>query len=344
MEAMSASRSRLWAVSRRGCPRLSASPFRYQERRSSARRRSLLRSEPLAAGAIMGAALRQNDTLDDSSAAQAWLAFALVHPYMVVVIARLAPEVTIIVERCTAMLYAQGERLHNGVMQRLHFGGRELIGAAQWMDAGAEERFIRVDVANARDYALIQQHLLDLAPAPCQRLAQTPGGELWTQRLRPQSRQCLALSLARPQSDASKLAWIGEKQAPPITQGKADAAILRLVNAGWNGPRCIKRRPSRVPGQRIALPQAAIDPPRAGKQQEIARHAPVNGEHEIPAQIEDEKFAAPAHLFDAPRGNPGEKSGQVRIAHGPRPEHVGPLDRCADDAGTQLARRIFHFR
>src|SRR5713101_6435509 len=72
----------------------------------------------LAARAIMGAALPDNDPLDKCAAARAWLAILLVDAHMIVILASLAPQVAVFAERCSAMLYPQRQRRDDAVMRQ----------------------------------------------------------------------------------------------------------------------------------------------------------------------------------------------------------------------------------
>ena len=163
-----------------------------------------------------------------------------------------------------------------------------------------------------RDDLLVQQHLLNRAFArgetPCQSLHR----KLVTQRFRSQSLQCFSFKLTRPQFDTPKFAWIGIQQTPPISQIERGATIFAGVpfiapfevrgHIEWR-PYRMYCRASSIPGHRIDFPEAGIDLPSGREQQQIARHAAVNSQDQIAAQIQYKKFPPSSDRQNIPPGN-----------------------------------------
>jgi hypothetical protein len=67
------------------------------------------------------------------------------------------------------------KNLPDSAVEAANFYGSEAVGGALGMDTGAKKGFVGVDVAEAADELLIEQHRLDLAATSSQVLFQ-PGG------------------------------------------------------------------------------------------------------------------------------------------------------------------------
>ncbi len=79
-------------------------PSTLMARQYNVRQPSSLPGKLLATGTEVRAALSDDDTLNCRAATHTGFAFLMVDLDMIVVVARLAPEVAVIIERCSAML------------------------------------------------------------------------------------------------------------------------------------------------------------------------------------------------------------------------------------------------
>src|SRR6185312_3273826 len=102
----------------------------------------------------MGPALTHDNAFNRRATAHAGPALLMIHADVIVVVASLTPQVAVLVERCTSMLYAKGQHRNNPLVQSPHLVRCEGIGAAQGMNARVEEGFIRIDVAQAGNHML----------------------------------------------------------------------------------------------------------------------------------------------------------------------------------------------
>ena len=107
------------------------------------------------------------DHLDDRAPARrAGLAGAAVDEEAVLEGAAEAVDVAEVVDRGPARVDPFEQRRDDGVAQALVLLEREPPGGPQRVDAGAEEGLVGVDVADARDAALVEQEGLDRGAAP----------------------------------------------------------------------------------------------------------------------------------------------------------------------------------
>src|SRR5579885_3368695 len=134
----------------------------------------------------MRAALRHNDPYQRRTTAQARCARSLIDRQMIAVAACLAPDVLMATKGGATMLDAQHQHVADGCMQASYFVWRERLRLAQRMNARVKERFIRVDIANARDTRLVEQQRLHLAGASGQKAGKRGRRKLLAERLQPQ--------------------------------------------------------------------------------------------------------------------------------------------------------------
>src|SRR5579885_1278441 len=231
------------------------------------------------------------------------------------------------------------------------------------MDASVKKRLVGVDVANARDNLLSQQHGLDRSLATGEPALQNLNGKFGTQRLRSQASQGLFLAFGRPEFDATKLARVVKKQAPSIHEIETDAAMREfgaiivdhlllahkrqrsLLAPFRGGRRAGKIWSSRIPGPRIRQAPPRIDLPARGQQVEIAGHAPVDRHQQLgclgAAQIKEQVFATPAYLENALAADQRAKGGRVRQTNRALPENMDIVNSSAQHGGAKLARGKF---
>src|SRR5690348_6323999 len=88
-------------------------------RQFNAHQRFLLHIRPLAAWTEVCATLSYNNTLYGGSTAYTRFARLMIDMYMVIVVASLPPEITIVVKRCTTMLNTKSQYSDNSMVKRL---------------------------------------------------------------------------------------------------------------------------------------------------------------------------------------------------------------------------------
>lgn len=135
----------------------------------------------------MGAALGDDEALDERTTALARPPLLLVYVNMIIVVASFAPEIAVVVEGCAPVLDAKRQNGDNPFVQQAHLVQREGCAATLGMDVRVEESLVRVDVSDARDDRLIQQRLLDAGSTLRQRFREVRGREFGAQRFRSQS-------------------------------------------------------------------------------------------------------------------------------------------------------------
>ena len=114
----------------------------------------------LAVAADVGAAAGGDELRDGPAAARARLSLAQVDQELVLHRAALAVRVAVVVDRRALVREPRLERLDDARVQALEVGAAQPAGRLQRMDAGAEQRLVRVDVPDAGDPALVEQERL----------------------------------------------------------------------------------------------------------------------------------------------------------------------------------------
>jgi len=82
------------------------------------------------------------------------------------------------------VLDAAVESITDGPMKAFDLGFGEGVGAAERVDFGGKEAFVRIDIADTRDKGLFEQQRLNLAVPPVQTLGQYGRGEVVFKRFR----------------------------------------------------------------------------------------------------------------------------------------------------------------
>src|ERR1035441_10193409 len=119
----------------------------------------------------MGSAAAYDDPLDGRAADQAWLPAAAVNLVFDLEVAAHAFCIHVVGDGRAAEFDGSAQDGLQGCAQADEFGASEAAGLAAWTDAGAKERLVGVDVANAVEQRLVQQRCLD------RRLAATEEGD-----------------------------------------------------------------------------------------------------------------------------------------------------------------------
>ncbi len=114
----------------------------------------------------MRAALSDHTTGNWGATAFAWIAGAAISAEFVLIGAFLTIGIAIVAQCTAAVAQPGGERSNNCCMKLLDLAAIECIGTAQWVDAGAPECLVGVDIADPRDQCLVEQQGFDGAPPP----------------------------------------------------------------------------------------------------------------------------------------------------------------------------------
>src|SRR4051812_19959716 len=164
------------------------------------------------------------------AADRARLALAAVDEELVLEGALDAVGMAEVVDRRTARAEARLERRDDRVAQRGDLAALQRARAAQRMDAGAKERLVGVDVADARDAALVQQQRLDRR-APLARLqVEVLGREVRAERLDAQAavEELLQRGAAERELAGAEAARVTEAQDVGVVELQAHAGVGRV--------------------------------------------------------------------------------------------------------------------
>ena len=128
-----------------------------------------------------------HDALDRAAATAPLATFAglSISAMMLLESAAFAADIPIIRHRIAAQIYSARQSLFDRREKQFHFGQRNIFHALERVNAGAPQRFVRVDIADAGDYRLIHEDLLDFAMlAKVQSLGESFESEAFLQRFR----------------------------------------------------------------------------------------------------------------------------------------------------------------
>jgi hypothetical protein len=114
-----------------------------------------------------------------------------------------AVDVAEVVDACPLRVDPRTQRLDHAVAQQPCLAQRQAAGGTQRMDPGSEQGLVGVDVADARNPALVEQHRLDRRSAPPQLLAQMLRRELLGEGLEAESRIQELLQSRRTEQERS---------------------------------------------------------------------------------------------------------------------------------------------
>ena len=130
----------------------------------------------------MRAPLADHDAAQRPSAPRTGCAGALIHVEELLHLA-VALGRGVVVDGRAAPLDALGEHLADGQVEAALVIRMKARGSAEWMQSGAPERLVRVDVADTGDERLVKQERLEARPAFAQAAAKRAYRELVRQRL-----------------------------------------------------------------------------------------------------------------------------------------------------------------
>src|SRR5690348_473708 len=120
----------------------------------------------LAARAVEGSALPLPDVPDGCAGDAARIAFAAVHVIVELEVPRLARRIDVVAQRAAALGDGFGEHVAHRVDEAREARLRKPAGGHGGPDAGTEQRFVGVDVADADDEVIVHERLLDRDAAP----------------------------------------------------------------------------------------------------------------------------------------------------------------------------------
>src|SRR5262249_54549226 len=118
---------------------------------------------PLTSRTIVGRAASQADALDGPPAIRTRFAGAAVDAEFLLILSLQAGAANVIADAGAALLDGPGEDFDDRIVQAPRLGGAEVAATAGRMQAGLEERLVGVDVADAGDHALVEEHRVQTA-------------------------------------------------------------------------------------------------------------------------------------------------------------------------------------
>lgn len=131
----------------------------------------------LAARAEVGGAAGEDDALDGGAAFAAGLIFAGVDAVEVLEAAGLAVDINVIAQGAAAVTDGAAEDGLDGAGEAADLLGGEVMGWSEGMDAGGEEGFVHVDVAQAGDEGLVEKSGLDGAAGAMKAIEEFGGSD-----------------------------------------------------------------------------------------------------------------------------------------------------------------------
>ena len=175
------------------------------------------------------------------------------------------------------------------------------------MDARAEERLVRVDVADARDPLLREEEGLDRSTAALRQGAKGLGREVGAERLDPESARKVVLEriLAEQHDARAEAARVREEDMRAVAQLEPHAQVRRC-------------------GALVA-------------EQEVPGHPQVHDEEHLVLELADEVLAAAPEALDPPAGDGVLELRRRRRLAPARIEDVHPLEDPALERGRQMA-------
>src|SRR5918992_110747 len=188
----------------------------------------------LATGTDVCSAARGAQLPDRRAAARAGLALARMHEEAVLEGALGAVHVAVVVDRGALGVYARLERRHHRLPERLDLRALQGAHRPQWMDAGAEERLVGVDVAHARHALLGEQERLHRLLAAAGERTEGVSGEVGAQRLDAEPRgEVLGQRVATEQYvTGAEPAHVDEQETLSVVQVHDHPQMPRLIGLG----------------------------------------------------------------------------------------------------------------
>ena len=172
-----------------------------------------------------------------------------------------------VVDRGAARGEARLKRGDHGVPERRDLRALEQARLAQRVDRGAKQRLVGVDVADARDPALVEQDGLDRRAAVARLQVQVLGRELGAERLDPEARveEGVELRAAERELAGAEAARVAEGDDVAIVELQAHAHVGRVA-------------------RRVV--------------EQVAGHAQVHEQEHLAGGLEDEVLAPPVQALD----------------------------------------------
>ncbi len=232
-------------------------------------------------------------------------------------------DVTEVIDRGPASVDPFAQRLDHALAQARILSRREPPRRTQRMYAGAEERLVGVDIADAGDAALVEQKGLHRGGTPARERPQMLDREALIQRLQPQPRgkEVLHRLLPQQQLAGAEAAGIDDHQAPTPWAARPGGRGLRRGSRMRGSARCAWLCCSARRAQLEA--HAHMRRLRRGLAQNRTGHAQMLGEEDLIGEAPQEVLAASLETFDAP---PDERVGQFGGRERARPARVKNLD------------------
>ena len=248
-----------------------------------------------------------------------------------------AVDVAEVVDRGPARVDPFEQRRDDGVAQAPVLLECQPPGGPQRVDAGTEEGLVGVDVADARDAALVEQEGLDRGASPAGEVAQVRGREALVERLDPEARREEALELLVPQHQLAgpEAPRIDDHEPLAPRRGRAIDVLRRRRRGCTCG-----RRSGHACRVGVGLsggggargggrarpeldPYAHVRRLGPGLAEHRARHAQVLDEVDLVVEHPDQVLAA---ALEPQHASPAQRIGQFVRLQRTRPAGVEDLD------------------
>jgi hypothetical protein len=277
---------------------------RLQDRRRTG---PISSGQPLAPRAEVGCPPADDDSPDRPTAARTWLASPLVDLEMLLHVT-IAVGRGVVVDRGATpddRLGQDAAKLHP---QPALVGGPERRGRPQRVQPRCPQRFVGVDVADARDERLVEEERLQ-SPLPRPKAAaERADRQLVRQRLWPYRGERVVGRDVEP--DPAELANVPKADLAAILE-REDKADVRVV---W---------------------------PSLWHDEELTGHLQVDRQERSAGKVDHELLAAPADGLDPAAGHTVGERLQTEVAERPSPARLGIDDRRANDEPAQVAGNGF---
>ena len=188
-------------------------------------------------------------------------------------------------------------------------GGRREPRGPERMELRAPQRLVGVDVADARDEALVDEERLEPRPAAADPGPERLEREAVVERLRADPVERVVVREVEP--DPPELAHVAEPQLGAVVQ-------------------------------RERQPLVGVDRQRRRHDEQLPGHLEVDGEERAAGEVDDDLLAAPADGLDPPAGHAADERLRVLVAQrpGPRDARAGDLRAGPAALGQQPAPEV----
>src|SRR5690606_19341475 len=134
-------------------------------------------------------------------------------------------------------------------------------GGTTRIDAGSEQRFAGVDVADAHHHGVVHDERLDRHAAPARQAEQSIAVELVTERLRPEAGEQRMIERIGTPEQRPEAAWVGVAQGHARLQQDIDVLVLFRRKLAIHQPQAAGHAQMRDQRTRLRLDQQVLGAP-----------------------------------------------------------------------------------